>query len=213
MVEVSSQRIVVPFGECMPIILQKNHYNSQVSPKSDEEPAQNSELPNDPGSASLRYRRKTQHFSRPVRGSKEPDTRSRRGTSPTTYRARAARPGRGGDDCPRGEALIHRHVGERREPLGDEAQHLVGALPGRREPHGAAGGALQSVPAAADERAGVEVALAAADAADHIFEELVGERRVDEVGAPHRRRGGDDARPPGDQDRNGIGEAVGEGVE
>lgn len=69
------------------------------------------------------------------------------------------------------------------------------------------------MPAAADERAGVEVALAAADAADHIFEELVGERRVDEVGAPHRRRGGDDARPPGDQDRNGIGEAVGEGVE
>jgi len=87
--------------------------------------------------------------------------------------------------------LVHRHLGERREPLGDEAQHLVGALPGRGELRGAAGGALQAAPAAADERAGVEVALGPApagpDAADHVVEELVRERRVDEVGAPHRR--------------------------
>lgn len=87
-----------------------------------------------------------------------------------------------------GEALVDRHLGERREALGDEAQHLVGAVPGGREPRGAAGGALQAAPAAADERAGVEVALGPADAADHVVEELVGERRVDEVGAPHRRR-------------------------
>lgn len=71
-----------------------------------------------------------------------------------------------------------------------------GGAPRRRarpggEPGAAPRRALQAVPAAADERARVQVALAAAggaDAAQHVVQEVVGERRVDEVRAPHRRR-------------------------
>ena len=54
-----------------------------------------------------------------------------------------------------------------------------------------AGGALEAAPAAADERAGVEVALAGAgfraDAAEHVFKELAREREVD--GAAFRAQG------------------------
>uniref|UniRef100_A0A0A9DUQ2 Uncharacterized protein n=1 Tax=Arundo donax TaxID=35708 RepID=A0A0A9DUQ2_ARUDO len=63
-----------------------------------------------------------------------------------------------------GEALVHRHVGERGEPLGDEPKHLVRAHSRRRELGAPAGRALQAAPAAADQRAGVEVALAGATA-------------------------------------------------
>ena len=68
-------------------------------------------------------------------------------------------------------------------------EHLVRTLPGRGELGGAAGGALEAAPAAANERAGVEVALAGAgpDAAEHVFKELVREREVD--GAAFRAQG------------------------
>ena len=172
----------------------KIHYTRQVSLKYDAATAQNSEVPKDPDPYHYVIAGKTRHFSRPARGSTsgEPAARRIQCGEGGTDRACPARPGRGAAGARGGEALVHRHVGERREALGDEAEHLVGALPGRREARGAAGGALEAAPAAADEGAGVEVALAAsrprADAADHVVEELVGERRVDEVGAPHRRQ-------------------------
>lgn len=93
-------------------------------------------------------------------------------------------PGRGGLDA---DALVHRHLDERREPLGDEAEHLVGAGPGRGELGGAAGGAVVAAPAAADEGARVEVPLGPGHghAAEHLVEDLVREEEVDQVGPPH----------------------------
>jgi len=80
-----------------------------------------------------------------------------------------------GDATGGGEALVHRAT----------RRSTSSALPRRREARGAAGGALEAAPAAADERAGVEVASATgaagrrADAADHVVEKLGGSGRGD----------------------------------